>query len=66
MAGNEDRSDQLEDTNQSDIQSRDDLVQTVLDSLTHPFYVIDVATRRIRLANRAARAIHTAGSICLA
>jgi PAS domain S-box-containing protein len=62
MAGNEDRPDRLEDHDQSDIQARDGLVQTVLDSLTHPFYVIDVATRRIRLANRAARAIHTAAS----
>ncbi len=36
----------------------DGLLQTILDSLTHPFYVIDVADRRVRLANRAARQMH--------
>ncbi|MBN1507772.1 MAG: PAS domain-containing protein [Sedimentisphaerales bacterium] len=36
-----------------------DLLQTILDSLTHPFYVIDVADRRVRLANRAARQTHS-------
>jgi PAS domain S-box-containing protein len=36
----------------------DGLLQTILDSLTHPFYVIDVADRRVRLANLAARQAH--------
>lgn len=41
------------------------LLQTVLDSLTHPFYVIDVVTRRLRLANRAAREVYVhGGSTC--
>ncbi len=39
-----------------------DLWQNILDSLTHPFYVIDVATYRIRLANRAARQTHRSGA----
>ncbi len=34
------------------------LLQTVLDSLTYPFYIIDTATRRVCLANRAARQTH--------
>jgi len=37
------------------------LLQTVLDSLTYPFYIIDAATRRVCLANRAARQIHGSG-----
>ena len=39
-----------------------DLLQVILDSLTHPFYVIDVETYHIRLANRAARQMHTRGA----
>ena len=39
----------------------EDLLQTVLDSLTHPFYVIDVATHRVRLANQTARRMHADG-----
>ena len=39
----------------------DPLFQTVLDSLTHPFYVIDVGSYRVRLANRAAARAHQAG-----
>jgi len=39
----------------------DGLLQTILDSLTHPFYVIDVADHRVRLANRAARQMHEGG-----
>lgn len=37
------------------------LLQIILDSLTHPFYVIDAATYHVRLANRAARQMHTSG-----
>ena len=32
--------------------SRAELLQTILDSLTHPFYVIDVETHQVCLANR--------------
>jgi PAS domain S-box-containing protein len=39
-------------------RGRKGLLQTVLDSLTHPFYVIDAADYRVCLANRAARAIY--------
>jgi len=43
------------------------LLQTVLDSLTHPFYVIDIATYQVRLANRAAQQAHAEGtSTCYA
>ncbi len=38
------------------------LLQTVLDWLTYPFYVINVADRQVRLANRAARELHQAGA----
>jgi PAS domain S-box-containing protein len=38
------------------------LLQTILDSLTHPFYVIEVADYRVRLANRAARQTHEGGA----
>jgi PAS domain S-box-containing protein len=38
-----------------------ELFQTVLDSLTHPFYVIDVHDYSVRLANRAARREHGQG-----
>lgn len=62
MARNGGSSDVVSEDGQGPILERDDLVQTVLDSLTHPFYVIDVATYRIRLANRAAREIHRAGT----
>jgi signal transduction histidine kinase/CheY-like chemotaxis protein len=42
-------------------------LQTVLDSLTHPLYVIDVADHRVRMANRAAREAHGSGaSTCYA
>ncbi len=37
------------------------LLQTVLDSLTHPFYVINASDYAIRLANRAAIEMHGAG-----
>jgi len=37
------------------VPPRDDLLQTILDSLTDPFYVIDVADYHVGLANRAAR-----------
>ncbi len=37
------------------LQTQANLLQGVLDSLRFPFYVIDVASHRIRLANRAAR-----------
>jgi len=40
---------------------REQLLQTVFDSLTYPFYVIDAATRRVCLANRAARQAHGSG-----
>jgi PAS domain S-box-containing protein len=40
------------------ILQNDSLLQTILDSLTHPFYVIDVADHHVRLANRAARQSH--------
>ena len=43
-------------------RASNDLMQTVLDSLTHPFYVIDAATYRVRLANRAAREMHGTGA----
>ncbi len=43
------------------------MLQTVLDSLTHPFYVVDTANYQIRLANRAARRLHESGvSTCYA
>lgn len=38
------------------------LLQTVLDSLTHPFYVIDVKDHQVRLANRAAVEMHGSGA----
>jgi signal transduction histidine kinase/ActR/RegA family two-component response regulator len=42
-------------------------LQTVLDSLTHPLYVIDVADYRVRMTNRAAReAQRTGASTCYA
>jgi PAS domain S-box-containing protein len=44
------------------ILPNDGLLQTILDSLTHPFYVIDVADRRVCLANRAARQMHEGGA----
>ena len=44
------------------VDPNNDLLQTILDSLTHPFYVIDVATYRVRLANRAARQTHPSGA----
>jgi PAS domain S-box-containing protein len=37
-------------------------LQMVLDWLTYPFYVINTADLQIRLANRAARAMHRAGA----
>lgn len=37
------------------------LLQTILDSLTHPFYVIDAGTRQLRLANRAAKKMYVHG-----
>lgn len=40
-----------------------DLLQAVLDSLGFPFYVIDVESHRIRLANRAARKGRTSGEV---
>lgn len=40
------------------ILQTDGLLQTILDSLTHPFYVIDVADRHVCLANLAARQMH--------
>jgi len=40
---------------------REQLLQTVLDSLAYPFYVIDAATRRVCLANHAARQAHGSG-----
>jgi PAS domain S-box-containing protein len=43
------------------------LLQTILDSLTHPLYVIDVATYHVRLANRAARqATESSTAVCYA
>jgi signal transduction histidine kinase/CheY-like chemotaxis protein len=39
----------------SNRETRGDLLQVVLDSLTYPFYVIDVSDYHIRLANLAAR-----------
>ncbi len=41
-----------------EILRHEHLLQTVLDSLTHPFYVIDVATYQVCLANRAAEEMH--------
>lgn len=43
-------------------QQDPNLLQTVLDSLTHPFYVVDVATRQLRLANRAAEELYAGRS----
>lgn len=40
----------------------DGLLQSILDSLTQPFYVIDAATYRVRLANRAARQMGESGA----
>ncbi len=48
--------------NESVIVQNDGLLQTILDSLTHPFYVIGVADHRVLLANRAAREMHEAGA----
>ncbi len=42
-------------------QEDPNLLQTVLDSLTHPFYVIDVATHELRLANQAAKKVYVNG-----
>ena len=42
---------------------REDLLQTILDSLTDPFYVVDVADYHVGLANRAARQMHTGGQV---
>jgi len=47
---------------ESAIFENDGLLQTILDSLTHPFYVIDVADRRVHLANRAARQTRECGA----
>lgn len=44
------------------IPQQGELLQTVLDSLTHPFYVVDVTNYEIRLANRAARQMHKTGA----
>lgn len=41
---------------------RNDLLQTILDLLTYPFYVIDIATHQVCLANQAARAMCAAGA----
>jgi len=47
------------------VPPRDDLLQTILDSLTDPFYVVDVATYHVGLANRAARQMQKGGqAIC--
>ena len=37
-------------------------LQTILDSLTYPFYIIGVADYRVRWANAAARRLHEAGT----
>ena len=37
-------------------------LQTILDSLTYPFYIISVADYRVRWANAAARRMHEAGT----
>jgi signal transduction histidine kinase len=39
-----------------------DLLEIILDSLTHPFYVIDVGDHHVRLANLAARQAHRSGA----
>ena len=44
------------------IRAEGPLLQTVLDSLTHPFYVINVDDYQVRLANRAALEMHRAGT----
>ncbi|HNS19505.1 MAG TPA: PAS domain-containing protein [Sedimentisphaerales bacterium] len=45
----------------SEGQAQTLLLQTVLDSLPYPFYVVDASNYRILLANRAARQMHDAG-----
>jgi PAS domain S-box-containing protein len=46
----------------SNRETKDDLLQVVLDSLTYPFYVINVSDYRIQLANAAARRAHAGGA----
>lgn len=47
--------------NHGTVAAQSDLLQIVLDSLTHPFYVINAADYRIRLANRTARQMYNSG-----
>lgn len=52
---------------QGQTHAQDTLLQTVLDSLTHPFYVIDATDYQVRLANRAAVEMHkSAEGVCYA
>jgi two-component system CheB/CheR fusion protein len=46
------------------MSDRDPFLQAVLDSLAHPFYVVDAQTYQIRLANRALRAGLSSGVPC--
>ncbi len=49
------------------VKAQPEFLNLVLESLSHPFYVIDVKNYSIALANSAARAEHTAGlSTCYA
>ncbi len=48
------RAEKLQKENEQRIQDQHRFLQTVLDSLTHPFYVIDANTYEIRIANKAA------------
>ncbi len=44
------------------ISQQEQVLQTILDSLTHPFYIVDVATFEVCLANRAAEETHGSGA----
>lgn len=41
-----------------DAPPNSELLQMILDSLTHPFYMIDATSHRVLLANRTARQLH--------
>jgi len=62
MVDNEDQSGARSRGGQREFRPREDLLHTVLDSLTHPFYVIDVKTHQVSLANEAAGEMHTVDS----
>ena len=51
---------------EENLRGQKDSLQTVIDSLPHPFYVVNVEDYSISLANKTARAQAKAGSTCFA